>query len=191
MRYGGDGLAHPVGTLGWQGRNFIGQRTVNTDIAKFTGQPAMEPIGSYAGPGVSQRRAGPGAGPSRTSSARAVSAARTCSCDDDRQWLAFDPATGRQLRVTSPAATLRPVAIQYSDLRPDFIHGGQGKAQEAGRALVDAVYGDWAQAADGEPPHDCDGPGKKAWARSAVRQPSPSRTDAQPHSGIRFAGRPT
>src|SRR6266516_6451602 len=49
LRSGGQGSLIPWDTLGWQGRNFIGQGPSTADIAKFTGQPAAEPIRIYAG----------------------------------------------------------------------------------------------------------------------------------------------
>ena len=49
LRSGGPGSVIPWNTLGWQGRNFIGKGPSVTDIEKFTGQPAMEPIRVYAG----------------------------------------------------------------------------------------------------------------------------------------------
>ena len=49
LRSGGPGSVIPWDTLGWQGRNFIGKGPSATDIEKFTGQPAMEPIRVYAG----------------------------------------------------------------------------------------------------------------------------------------------
>ena len=49
LRSGGPGSLIPWDTLGWQGRNFIGKGPSVSDIEKFTGQPAMEPIRVYAG----------------------------------------------------------------------------------------------------------------------------------------------
>ena len=49
LRSGGPGSLVPWNTLGYQGRNFIGKGPSASDIAKFTGHPAMEPIRAYAG----------------------------------------------------------------------------------------------------------------------------------------------
>ena len=49
LRSGGPGSLIPWDTLGWQGRNFIGKGPSVSDIEKFTGQPAMEPIRIYSG----------------------------------------------------------------------------------------------------------------------------------------------
>ena len=49
LRSGGPGSLVPWDTLGYQGRNFIGKGPSVSDIEKFTGQPAMEPIRVYAG----------------------------------------------------------------------------------------------------------------------------------------------
>ena len=78
LRSGGTGSLIPWDTLGWQGRNFIGKGPSVSDIEKFTGQPAGSRSGST--PGWRQRttpRPGP-PWPCGTSSAPAVSSARTC-----------------------------------------------------------------------------------------------------------------
>jgi len=49
LRSGGPGSLVPWDTLGFQGRNFTGKGPTVSDIEKFTGQPAMEPIRTYAG----------------------------------------------------------------------------------------------------------------------------------------------
>jgi Alpha/beta-hydrolase family N-terminus/Alpha/beta-hydrolase family len=49
LRSGGPGSVIPWDTLGYQGRNFVGKGPTVSDIEKFTGQPAMEPIRAYAG----------------------------------------------------------------------------------------------------------------------------------------------
>jgi Alpha/beta-hydrolase family N-terminus len=51
LRSGGPGSVIPWDTLGWQGRNFIGKGPSVSDIEKFTGQPAMEPIRACKAPG--------------------------------------------------------------------------------------------------------------------------------------------
>ena len=49
LRSGGPGSLIPWDSLGWQGRNFTGKGPTASDIEKFTGQPAKEPIRIYAG----------------------------------------------------------------------------------------------------------------------------------------------
>ena len=49
LRSGGPGSLVPWNSLGYQGRNFIGKGPSASDIEKFTGHPAMEPIRAYAG----------------------------------------------------------------------------------------------------------------------------------------------
>jgi uncharacterized membrane protein len=49
LRSGGPGSLIAWDTLGYQGRNFTGKGPGVSDIAKFTGRPAMEPIRVYSG----------------------------------------------------------------------------------------------------------------------------------------------
>jgi uncharacterized membrane protein len=145
LRSGGPGSVIPWDTLGWQGRNFIGKGPSVADIEKFTGQPAMEPIRIYAG-----LASAPDA------QARAALAVRDLERAGgfQRKYLLVvtttgsgwvDPALVDTFEYLSggDAAT---VALQYSYL-PSWISYlvDQSKAQEAGRALFDAVYGAWAQ----------------------------------------------
>ena len=145
LRSGGPGSVIGWDTLGWQGRNFIGKGPSVTDIGKFTGQPAMEPIRVYAG-----LASAPDA------EARAALAVRDLQragafgrknllvvTTTGSGWV--DPALSDSFEYLSggDAAT---VAIQYSYL-PSWISYlvDQSKAREAGRALFDAVYGAWTQ----------------------------------------------
>jgi uncharacterized membrane protein len=145
LRSGGSDSVIPWDTLGWQGRNFIGKGPSGADIEKFTGQPAMEPIRIYAG-----LASAPDA------QARAALAVRDLERAGgfQRKYLLVvtttgsgwvDPALVDTFEYLSggDAAT---VALQYSYL-PSWISYlvDQSKAQEAGRALFDAVYGAWAQ----------------------------------------------
>jgi uncharacterized membrane protein len=145
LRSGGPGSVIPWDTLGWQGRNFIGKGPSVADIEKFTGQPAMEPIRIYAG-----LASAPDA------EARAALAVRDLERAGgfQRKYLLVvtttgsgwvDPALVDTFEYLSggDAAT---VALQYSYL-PSWISYlvDAPKAQEAGRALFDAVYGAWAQ----------------------------------------------
>ena len=152
LRSGGPGSVIPWDTLGWQGRNFIGKGPSVTDIGKFTGQPAMEPIRVYSG-----LASAPDA------EARAALAVRDLERAGGFQrknllvvtttgsgWV--DPALVDSFEYLSggDAAT---VAIQYSYL-PSWISYlvDQSKAREAGRALFDAIYGAWSQLPQGQRP---------------------------------------
>jgi uncharacterized membrane protein len=145
LRSGGRGSVVPWDTLGYQGRNFIGKGPSPGDIAKFTGHPAMEPIRAYAG---------------LASAADAESRAALAVKDLNRAggfsrknllvvtttgsgWV--DPALVDTFEYLT-GGDCATVAIQYSYL-PSWISYlvDQSKAREAGRALFDAVYGDWSQ----------------------------------------------
>jgi uncharacterized membrane protein len=145
LRSGGPGSVIPWDTLGWQGRNFIGKGPSVTDIEKFTGQPAMEPIRVYAG-----LASAPDA------EARAALAVRDLQraggfgrknllvvTTTGSGWV--DPALSDSFEYLSGGDSAT-VAIQYSYL-PSWISYlvDQSKAREAGRALFDAVYGAWIQ----------------------------------------------
>jgi uncharacterized membrane protein len=152
LRSGGPGSVIPWDTLGWQGRNFIGKGPSVTDIEKFTGQSAMEPIRIYSGLASAS-----------DAEARADLAVRDLERAGGFQrknllvvtttgsgWV--DPALVDSFEYLSggDAAT---VAIQYSYL-PSWISYlvDQSKAREAGRALFDAIYGAWAQLPQGQRP---------------------------------------
>jgi len=145
LRSGGPGSLIPWDTLGWQGRNFVGKGPAVSDIEKFTGQPAMEPIRIYSGLASA---------PDATS--RAALAVRDLQRAGgfDRKYLLVvtttgsgwvDPALVDTFEYLSggDAAT---VALQYSYL-PSWISYlvDQSKAREAGVALFDAVYGAWSK----------------------------------------------
>jgi uncharacterized membrane protein len=150
LRSGGPGSLIPWDTLGWQGRNFIGQGPSTADIAKFTGQPATEPIRIYAG----------------LASAKGARAQATLAVKDLQRAGGFsrknllvvtttgsgwvDPALADSFEYLT-GGNCATVAIQYSYL-PSWISYlvDKDKAQEAGRALFDAIYGAWA----GEPVAD-------------------------------------
>jgi uncharacterized membrane protein len=152
LRSGGPGSVIPWNTLGWQGRNFIGKGPSVTDIEKFTGQPAMEPIRVYAG-----LASAPDA------EARAALAVRDLQraggfgrknllvvTTTGSGWV--DPALSDSFEYLSGGDSAT-VAIQYSYL-PSWISYlvDQSKAREAGRALFDAVYGAWTQLPAGQRP---------------------------------------
>ena len=152
LRSGGPGSVIPWNTLGWQGRNFIGKGLSVTDIEKFTGQPAMEPIRVYAG-----LASAPDA------EARAALAVRDLQraggfgrknllvvTTTGSGWV--DPALSDSFEYLSGGDSAT-VAIQYSYL-PSWISYlvDQSKAREAGRALFNAVYGAWTQLPAGQRP---------------------------------------
>jgi uncharacterized membrane protein len=145
LRSGGPGSLIRWDSLGWQGRNFIGQGPSVADIEKFTGHPAMEPIRIYAG----------------LASAKGAEAQAALAVKDlqrvggfQRKYLAVVTTTGSGW--VDPAlvdsfeyltgGNCATVAIQYSYL-PSWISYlvDQAKARAAGRALFDAVYGVWAK----------------------------------------------
>ena len=152
LRSGGPGSLIPWNTLGWQGRNFIGKGPSVSDIEKFTGHPAMEPIRIYAG----------------LASAKSAEAQAALAVKDlqraggfQRKYLAVVTTTGSgwvdpalvdsfEYLTNGDCAT---VAIQYSYL-PSWISYlvDQAKALAAGRALFDAVYGVYAKMPTGDRP---------------------------------------
>jgi uncharacterized membrane protein len=145
LRSGGPGSLIPWDTLGWQGRNFVGKGPSVSDIEKFTGQPAMEPIRIYSGLASA---------PDAESRANLAVRDLERAGGFDRKYLLVVTTTGSgwvdpalvdtfEYLSDGDAAT---VAIQYSYL-PSWISYlvDQSKAREAGVALFDAVYGAWAQ----------------------------------------------
>ena len=152
LRSGGPGSVVPWDSLGWQGRNFIGKGPSATDIGKFTGHPAMEPIRAYAG-----------LASAADTEARADLAVKDLSREGGFQrknllvvtttgsgWV--DPALADSFEYLSGGDSAI-VAIQYSYL-PSWVSYlvDQSKAREAGRDLFDAVYGDWSKLPAGQRP---------------------------------------
>jgi uncharacterized membrane protein len=145
LRSGGPGSLIRWDSLGWQGRNFIGQGPSVSDIEKFTHHPAVEPIRIYAG----------------LASANGAEAQAALAVDDLKRAGGFqrknllvatttgsgwvDPAMVDSFEYLS-GGDCATVAIQYSYL-PSWISYlvDQSKALAAGRALFDAVYGVWAK----------------------------------------------
>jgi uncharacterized membrane protein len=145
LRSGGPGSLVRWDSLGYQGRNFIGQGPTVSDIEKFTHQSAMEPIRIYAG----------------LASAKGPQAQAALAVDDLRRAGGFqrqnlvvvtttgsgwvDPALVDTVEYLS-GGDCATVAIQYSYL-PSWLSYlvDQSKALAAGRALFDAVYGVWAK----------------------------------------------
>jgi len=152
LRSGGPGSVIPWDTLGFQGRNFIGKGPSVSDIEQFAGHPAMEPIRIYAG----------------LASAKGAEAQAALAVQDleraggfQRKYLDVVTTTGSgwvdpalvdsfEYLTGGDCAT---VAIQYSYL-PSWISYlvDQAKAQEAGQALFDAIYGVWAKMPSGQRP---------------------------------------
>ena len=152
LRSGGPGSYIPWDSLGWQGRNFIGKGPSVSDLAKFSGHPAMAPIRVYTGLASAD-------GPQ----AQAALAVRDLERAGGFQrknlvvvtttgsgWV--DPALVDSLEYLSNG-DCATVAIQYSYL-PSWISYlvDQSKALAAGRALFDAVYGAWVKLPAGNRP---------------------------------------
>ncbi|MBO0814899.1 MAG: alpha/beta-hydrolase family protein [Actinobacteria bacterium] len=145
LRSGGPGSLIPWDTLGYQGRNFIGKGPSVSDIEKFTGQPAMAPIRIYAG-----------LASAKGAEAQAALAVRDLERTGAFQRKYLDVVTTTGSGWVDPALVdsfeyltggdCATVAIQYSYL-PSWVSYlvDKAKAQEAGRALFDAVYGVWAK----------------------------------------------
>ena len=152
LRSGGPGSLVPWGSLGWQGRNFIGKGPSAGDIEKFIHHPAMEPIRAYAG-----------LASAADTESRATLAVKDLNREGGFQrknllvvtttgsgWV--DPALADSFEYLSGGDSAI-VAIQYSYL-PSWVSYlvDQSKAREAGRDLFDAVYGDWSKLPPAERP---------------------------------------
>src|SRR5947209_17730909 len=152
LRSGGPGSLIPWDTLGWQGRNFTGKGPSASDIGKFTGQPAREPVRIYSGLASAD-----------DADARAALAVRDLERAGgfDRKDLLVvtttgsgwvDPALVDSFEYLSEgdSATL---ALQYSTL-PSWVSYlvDRSKARCAGTALFDAVYGAWSELPPGQRP---------------------------------------
>ena len=152
LRSGGPGSIIPWDSLGYQGRNFIGKGPSVSDIANFSGKPAVEPIRTYAG----------------LASAKGAEAQASLAVKDLQRAGGFqrknllvvtttgsgwvDPALVDSFEYIS-GGDCATVAIQYSYL-PSWVSYlvDQAKALAAGRALFDAVYGAWAKLPQGQRP---------------------------------------
>jgi uncharacterized membrane protein len=152
LRSGGPGSYIPWDSLGWQGRNFIGKGPSVSNMAKFSGHPAMAPVRIYAGLASAN-------GPE----AQAALAVRDLQraggfkrknlvvvTTTGSGWV--DPALVDTVEYLSNG-DCATVAIQYSYL-PSWISYlvDQSKALAAGRALFDAVYGAWVKLPPGDRP---------------------------------------
>ncbi|MCB1040522.1 MAG: alpha/beta-hydrolase family protein [Acidimicrobiales bacterium] len=132
-------------TLGVQGREFVAHATSTERIEDFTGQPATNPIRVYAG----IRSA---ADVEERAQLAVEELDRTDAWDRDVLVVAtttgtgwIDPDAAEALEVMHGGNTAI-VGMQYSFL-PSWISTlvDQGNAQEAGRALFEAVHDAWAQ----------------------------------------------
>jgi len=152
LRSGGPGSDIRWDSLGWQGRNFIGKGPSVSDLAKFSGHPAMAPIRIYAGLASAN-------GPD----AQAALAVRDLQRAGGFQrknlvvvtttgsgWV--DPALVDSVEYLSNG-DCATVAIQYSYL-PSWVSYlvDQSKALAAGQALFDAIYGAWVKLPAGDRP---------------------------------------
>src|SRR6516162_7130425 len=152
LRSGGPGSLIPWDTLGYQGRNFIGKGPSVSDIEKFTGHPAMEPIRIYAG-----------LASAKGAEAQAALAVKDLQRAGGFQRKYLDVVTTTGSGWVDPALVdsfeyltggdCATIAIQYSYL-PSWISYlvDKAKAQAAGEALFDAVYGAWAKLPAGHRP---------------------------------------
>jgi len=152
LRSGGPGSLIPWDTLGFQGRNFIGKGPSVSDIEKLTGHPAMEPIRIYAG-----------LASAKGAEAQAALAVKDLQRAGGFQRKYLDVVTTTGSGWVDPALVdsfeyltggdCATIAIQYSYL-PSWISYlvDKAKAQAAGKALFDAVYGAWAKLPAGHRP---------------------------------------
>ena len=142
----------PWDTLGRQGRTFVAGGPTVAEIARFTGQRAMEPIRVYAGlqsaPSIEEESALVVRELERTGAfTRKVLVVATTT---GTGWV--NPAMIDPLEYMYGGDTA-VAAIQYSFL-PSWISfiADKGPAQEAGRDLFDAIYGQWTQLPSGQRP---------------------------------------
>ncbi len=144
LRSGGPGSLVGWDTLGYQGRNFVGEGPTATDIAAFTGTDAADPIRAYAGIQSADN--------AEDRAALAVSDLDRAG-GFERKYLLIAGTTGTgwvdPAAITSfeyeTGGDSAAVAMQYSYL-PSWASFlvDQSRAREAGRALFDAVYQQWS-----------------------------------------------
>ena len=145
LRSGGPGSVVPWDTLGREGRTFAASGPTASEIETVVGQPAMEPIRTYAG----------------LDSADDAEGRAALAVDDLERAGGFERANLLVITTTGSGwvdpALIAPfeyltdgdaasVGMQYSYL-PSWLSFlvDQSKAREAGRALFDAVYERWSQ----------------------------------------------
>lgn len=145
LRSGGRDSLVPWGTLGYQGRNFTGEGPTVSDLEKFTGQAAVEPIRAYAGLASASE--------AETRATLAVRDLQRAGGFERKNLLVVtttgsgwvDPALVDTFEYLT-GGDCATVAIQYSYL-PSWLSYlvDQSKAREAGRVLFDVVYGVWSR----------------------------------------------
>jgi len=144
LRSGGPGSLVAWDSLGYQGRNFIGEGPTAADISAFSVTKALEPIRAYAGiasAGDVEERA------------RLAVADLERAGGFQRKYLLVAGTTGTGWVDPAAMSTFEyetggdsaAVAMQYSYL-PSWASFlvDQSKARAAGRALFDAVYQRWS-----------------------------------------------
>jgi uncharacterized membrane protein len=152
LRSGGPGTLAPWDTLGRQGRTFVGGGPTAAEISQFTGQPAAEPIRVYAGvksaPSIQAESALVVRELERTGAFRRK--VLVVATTTGTGWV--NPAMIDPLEYMYDGDTA-VAAIQYSFL-PSWISfiADKAPAQEAGRDLFDAVYGQWSRLPAGQRP---------------------------------------
>ena len=143
LRSGGPGSLVPWDSLGREGRNFAALGPAAGDIARLGEQPAVAPIRAYAG-----LDSAPDAEARATLAVRDLARAGGFArrhllvvVTTGSGWV--DPALVDSFEYLTHGDSAT-IAIQYSYL-PSWMSYlvDQSKAREAGRALVDAVYGVW------------------------------------------------
>ncbi|QMU68639.1 alpha/beta-hydrolase family protein [Streptacidiphilus sp. P02-A3a] len=130
-------------SLGFQGRNFVGEAPTRAELADFSGRPAMDPVRVYVGLRAADTLAG--------RAALAVSELERTG-GFGRKVLAVMATTGSgwvNPQTTAPLEFMYGgdsalVAVQYSYL-PSWVSVlTEDEAADAGRALFDAVYAKWS-----------------------------------------------
>jgi uncharacterized membrane protein len=135
----------PWDTLGYQGRDFVGNGPRAAELSRVNGIPAKEPIRVYAGLQTADTQEG-------RIAVLLSELHRTHAFD--RKVLVIVPTTGtgwvnllaaRALEMMYNGDTAM-VALQYSYL-PSWISfvGDTGKSMDSGRMLIEAVHDRWAQ----------------------------------------------
>jgi uncharacterized membrane protein len=152
LRSGGPGSLAPWDTLGRQGRTFVAGGPTAAGISRFTGRAAAEPIRVYAGlesaPSIQAESALVVRELERTGAFRRQ--VLVVATTTGTGWV--NPAMIDPLEYMYDGDTA-VAAIQYSFL-PSWISfiADKAPAQEAGRDLFDAVYGQWIRLPAGQRP---------------------------------------
>jgi uncharacterized membrane protein len=139
--------------LGRQGRLFIANTPTQADIAAFSGREALQPVRAYIG-------AGPQGVRLRDEAARAADelerlggfnrAVVNVVTGTGRGWVNENQAQALEFMWGGDTAT---VSMQYSYLPSwmSFLSDGD-RAQDAGRALFDAIYARWLEQPEADRP---------------------------------------